>query len=134
MVFPQRTLGIRLQEVRQRRKMSQEDAAEAVGVHPLTISKYERDHQDPNTKTLVALAKVYDVSTDWLLTEHERFIHHGFNSHEQAMRLAISLPNIVLRISEDALSDEAIKRITEFLEFMQQRERNRRTAKGAQES
>ncbi len=131
MTQPQRTLGIRLKEARRRRRLSQEDVAEIVGIHPVSVSKYERDAQDPNTTTLGALADAYGVSTDWLINEHEDFIHHGLKSHEKVMKLVISLPSVTLRIRKDALSETAIEDITEFLLFTQQRDGKRRGVKGA---
>ena len=47
---PQRTMGVRLREARLRREMSQEDVAEALGIHHMTISKYERDHRTPTRR------------------------------------------------------------------------------------
>lgn len=134
MAQPHRTLGVRLKEARLRRKMSQEDVAEAIGIHAMTISKYERDAQDPHTKTLAALAKVLDVSTDWLLTEHEDFMHPGLKSQENVMPLALSFPNLSLRIRKGALSDESIEFIEEVVVFFNQRESDRRDAEGMQES
>ena len=106
--------------------MSQKDVAEAIGNHAMTISKYERGVQDPNTMTLAALAKALGVSTDWLLTEHEDFIHHGFKGHENVMRVALSLPNLSLRVREDTLSDEAIKALGDYVEYILWREKRRR--------
>ena len=128
---PQRTLGVRLKEARLRREMSQEDVADAIGIHAMTISKYERDQQDPNTMTLAALAKALEVSTDWLLTEHEDFVHHGLKSQEKTMRVVISQPNLYMRIREDTLSDEAIASIAEFIDFAQARDIKRRAADDA---
>ena len=56
------TLAQKLRENRIRCKMSQEFVAEAVGVTRQAVSKWE-----PSTANLIALAKLYKISTEELL-------------------------------------------------------------------
>ncbi len=121
-----RTLGMRLKEARMNADYSQEEVAEAIGIHAVTVSKYERDAQDPNTKALAALAKFLNVSVDWLITEHEDIIHHNPMDHEAAMKTVMSYPSVVMRITEGTLSQEAIADINEYVQFVQERDRRRR--------
>ena len=120
------TLGARLKEARLNNELSQEDVAEVIGIHPVTISKYERDVQDPNTKTLSALAEIYRVSIDWLINEHSKFVYLNLTESEKIMKLAMSYPHLVLRVKEGTLSDEAIEDISEYVRFIQQRDERRR--------
>ena len=129
----QRTLGMRLKEARRRREMSQKTVAVAIGIHEVTVSKYERDVQDPNTTVLADLARLYDVSIDWLVAEHEDFIHYGFRSTERVMRVAISLPTLTLRVHEDALSEVAIAELKELVEYVLWREKKRRGGEAGRE-
>lgn len=62
------TLGERLRENRTRCKMSQEYVAEAVGVSRQAVSKWENGSSDPSTANLIALAKLYGISAEELLT------------------------------------------------------------------
>ncbi len=126
MIQPVRTLGTRLKEARLNNELSQEDVAEVIGIHPVTISKYERDVQDPNTKTLSALAEIYKVSIDWLINEHSKFIYLNLNENEKVMRLVMSYPHLVMRVREGTLSEEAIDDISEFVRFIQKRDERRR--------
>ena len=126
MIQPVRTLGTRLKEARLNNELSQEDVAEVIGIHPVTISKYERDVQDPNTKTLSALAEIYRVSIDWLINEHSKFVYLNLTESEKIMKLAMSYPHLVLRVKEGALSDEAIEDISEYVRFIQQRDEKRK--------
>ena len=127
MIQPVRTLGTRLKEARLNNELSQEDVAEVIGIHPVTISKYERDVQDPNTKTLSALAEIYRVSIDWLINEHSKFVYLNLTESEKIMKLAMSYPHLVLRVKEGALSDEAMAEdISEYVRFIQQRDEKRR--------
>lgn len=61
------TLGEKLRENRVRCKMSQEFVAEAVGVSRQAVSKWENGISDPSTSNLIALAKLYGLSTEELL-------------------------------------------------------------------
>ena len=61
-------LGRRLKEARNTAELSQEQVAEVIGSHVVTVSKYERGVQDPNTQLLRDMARLYGVSVDWLLT------------------------------------------------------------------
>ena len=126
MIQPVRTLGTRLKEARLNNELSQEDVAEVIGIHPVTISKYERDVQDPNTKTLSALAEIYRVSIDWLINEHSKFVYLNLTESEKVMKLAMSYPHLVLRVKEGTLSDEAIEDISEYVRFIQQRDEKRK--------
>ena len=114
----QRTLGVRLKEARRRAGFSQEEAAEAVGVHPITISKYERDIQDPNTDALVGLARLYGVTVDWLLAEHRDISYHGLSDREKTMTLVMSHPSLVLRVADGWLSDEAVADLCEYAQYI----------------
>lgn len=62
-----RTLGEALKEHRLRCQMTQEFVAESVGVSRQAVSKWERGDSDPSTSNLLALAKLFGVSTEELL-------------------------------------------------------------------
>lgn len=54
-------LGQLLGELRKARRLSQEAAAEAAGVHEKYLSKLERGRANPTLSTLLALAAAYRV-------------------------------------------------------------------------
>ncbi len=62
-----RSLGETLRENRLRCGMTQENAAEALGVSRQAVSKWENGTADPTISNLLALAKLYDVSAEDLL-------------------------------------------------------------------
>lgn len=66
-----KSLGETLKTHRTRCKMTQEFAAEAVGVSRQAVSKWENGTSDPSTSNLRALAKLYNVSAEELLREVE---------------------------------------------------------------
>lgn len=49
--------------------MTQEFVAEAIGVSRQAVSKWENGTSDPNTSNLIALAKLFKISTEELLDE-----------------------------------------------------------------
>ena len=61
-IFAKRFLELRLEQ-----NLSQEKLAKVFSVGQQTISKWERDICEPDYNTLVAVAKFFDVTTDYLL-------------------------------------------------------------------
>ena len=56
-----------IREYRRRQEMTQEDVANALGVAPQTVSKWERAETYPDITLLPALANLFGVTTDQLL-------------------------------------------------------------------
>lgn len=61
-IFAKRFLELRLE-----RKLSQDKLAKIFNVGQQTISKWENGICEPDYNTLVAVAKFFDVTTDYLL-------------------------------------------------------------------
>lgn len=57
----------RLVEARKNKKMTQTDLAKALFLDKSTIAKYETDEIDPSIVIVVEIAKLLEVSTDYLL-------------------------------------------------------------------
>ena len=62
------TLGQRIAMLRRRKDMTQEAMAEALGVSPQAVSKWENDISCPDIMLLPQLAKMLDVTVDALLS------------------------------------------------------------------
>lgn len=112
------TFGKRLKQARNRRKLTQHQVAEWLGIDFTTLSKYENDKSQPDHRTLRELARIYEVSIDWLLTGE-----HGS---------VAGLPRnrIVAGEVEEELTDEEAARLLEYLEMFRllkaKREKERR--------
>jgi transcriptional regulator with XRE-family HTH domain len=65
-------LGNRLLELRNKRNMRQEDVAKKIGVGRTTYAMYEQGKREPDYETLLKLADLFEVSTDYLLTGQDR--------------------------------------------------------------
>lgn len=61
-------LGTRIALLRRRVGLSQKDLAKQLSVSPSAIGMYEQDRRIPSPDLLVELAKIFGVSTDFLLT------------------------------------------------------------------
>ena len=68
-VLIKKTLGEVLKQHRESSKMTQEFVAEAIGVSRQAVSKWENGTSDPSTSNLIALAKLFKISTEVLLDE-----------------------------------------------------------------
>ena len=60
-------LGKRIQKLRKDKKMTQKQVAEAIGISASTLCGYESEDKLPPYPTLLKLAKLYGVSTDFLI-------------------------------------------------------------------
>jgi len=62
-------LNEKIYTCRKKSGMSQDELAEKLGVSRQAISKWELGVAQPELDNLLALAKTFDVTTDWLLTD-----------------------------------------------------------------
>lgn len=60
-------LAERLQTLRKEKNLSQKEVANALGISSSVLSNYESNERTPSLETLVALARFYRCSTDYLL-------------------------------------------------------------------
>lgn len=60
-------LGERLKQMRLEKKLSQKEVATALGISAAVISNYESSGRTPSVENLLALARLYQCSTDYLL-------------------------------------------------------------------
>lgn len=60
-------IGERLAELRKDRGMTQRELAKALSVSVTTISGYENDRNTPSDEVSVAIAKIFNISLDYLL-------------------------------------------------------------------
>ena len=61
------TIGEKIQYLRRKRGLSQDQLAEMVDVSRQSISKWERDESLPEITKIVILSEIFDVTTDYLL-------------------------------------------------------------------
>ena len=62
--------GARLKELRKENGLRQQDLAQMLNVHNTTVSAWETGDNEPDFKTLIKIATIFGVSTDFLLDNH----------------------------------------------------------------
>ena len=62
----------RLRDLRARARVTQDAAAEAIGIDRDRLAKYEAGKHEPPLWVLANIAEVYDVSLNFLVTGNER--------------------------------------------------------------
>ena len=58
---------MRLKELREENKYTQQYVAEILNIRQNTYSQYENEKRDIPIRALIVLAKLYDVSVDYIL-------------------------------------------------------------------
>ena len=61
-------LGRRIASLRRKAGLSQAELAERLGVSPSAVGMYEQGRREPSCDILIALAREFRVSLDYLLT------------------------------------------------------------------
>jgi transcriptional regulator with XRE-family HTH domain len=81
-------IGKRLRKLRENAGFSQEQLGEKVGVTNSAISMYESDVRMPSPELICAFAKLYGVSTDYILNV-DTFTNEELYEIEQLRRILI---------------------------------------------
>ena len=66
-----RKLGIRIQQYRLERKLTQEELANRIGSTQVYISDLENGHYSPQFNTIYSIAKTLNVSLDSLVADYD---------------------------------------------------------------
>lgn len=98
----------RLRELREKYGYTQDYVAEAVNISRITYVRYENDMRNVRGPELMALAKLYHVSVDYILG-------HGDETEEQP---TVEDDELRARAIErvQALPDPALSRVLDFLD------------------
>lgn len=91
-------LGQRLQEQRLLKNLSQKEVAKSIGISSSIVSNYESGERTPSVEVLIALARLYHCSTDYLLgfdrIDKDRLLDVSMLSEEQRTLLQHFLSSI----------------------------------------
>lgn len=67
MVQTMENFGRRIKELREERKLTQQQLAKELNIDKSTVAKYETNSISPSCQMLIIFAKYFSVSTDYLL-------------------------------------------------------------------
>lgn len=101
------TFGERLKDLRKKRSLTQSQLGEKLNVTKASISGYENDTRSPDRETLVKIAEIFNVTTDYLLGRTE--------DKEKA-------PTLVAAHLDDDLTEEQLDEVKNFIDFIKQRD------------
>jgi transcriptional regulator with XRE-family HTH domain len=112
------TFGERLKQLRDQKKITQEDFAIAIGFNRSTLANWETDRALPDIETCNKIADYFNVSTDYLL---------GRSNTPRPLPdpgdiIAAHMPNDDYR---KGLPPEAIEEIREHIEFIRYKYRKK---------
>lgn len=103
-------IGERLQELRKDMGISQAEFAKILGVSHYTVSSYECNRSDPDDKLKIVMAKLFDVSVDYLLG----LINEPISFDRK--HFCITLPK--------NFDDNDFAKIKEYIEFLEFQKKN----------
>ncbi|WP_035778520.1 helix-turn-helix domain-containing protein [Butyrivibrio sp. MC2013] len=66
------SIGTNIKELREERKLTQEQVAESLGITFQAVSSWERDEYKPDTDKLIRLAEIFDVSVSAIAEEKRK--------------------------------------------------------------
>ncbi len=99
------TIGKRIALYRRQKNLKQEDLANALGVSPQAVSKWENDQTCPDISLLPQLAQLLGVTTDELLSGKENLPTVQVLPPEKRK----SLNEMMLRISVDSHEGDRVR-------------------------
>lgn len=105
----QETLSERLFRLRNENNLTQEQAAEAVGISRVALTRYENGQRMPKMNIVDSLAKIYGVSIDYLMGREET-TEQSLSAPDPTTSEGLEL---LSRLNEDQL-DRAI----EYMRFL----------------
>lgn len=95
----------RLKELRKEKNITQADLGKIINQSKSNVSKYETGMLEPNIQTLTVLSNYFEVSIDYLL---------GISN----VRTSNGISTIAAHKDDENWSDEEIKEIENFKEFV----------------
>lgn len=105
--------GDKVKKLRKRHDLTQKELAQKLGVSPAAIGLYEQNRRIPDVDVIKNIAKIFSVSTDYLLdiTDTKKNtdvpidkLYPEVNDVEEAMKIIMDQPGLMLK--GEILTDE----------------------------
>ncbi len=114
----------RLKLLRKERGLLQKDVAEHLNIAVSTYSYWENGKFEPDQESLSKLADFFGVSADYLLGREEKSPPVG----QESVKIPDSLKPYQYAFFDgvDGLTDESMKDILKYIEFVKAKEKNKR--------
>jgi len=109
-------IGERLCDLRKDKALTQQELGKLLSLSKFTISSYENERTSPDDKTLISIAKIFNISLDYLMGLTD-FPH----PYQRETRALVLPPNF----------DEKQKdQVAEYIEFLHYQNSKRNTRHG----
>lgn len=79
----------RIGELRREQGLNQKELGDKLGVGQTTVSAWETGKNEPDYKSIRAMAELFEVSADYLLGFNDDHVHRGLSLAEFAARQAL---------------------------------------------
>ena len=99
----------RLKRLRLARNLSQQEAADALGLKVNTYRNYENNEREPSSNTLIKIGAYFGVTLDYLL---------DFNCSNEKSAQPVINERDALREKLDSLSIENLEEIEKFMDYL----------------
>lgn len=90
-------MGEKLKQLRLENKLTQKQVAERIGVAISAVSSYESGTRYPAYESLLKLARIYHVSTDYLLGATDRHNIDVSNLDEDEIAMILQIVELLQR-------------------------------------
>lgn len=108
------SFGYRLKQLRTAKKMTQTELGQFLNVTKSSISGYENGTRFPDQESLIKIAEVFGVTTDYLLGKDQK----------KASELSSEQLTIAAHIDDDVSEDE-MKEILSFIDYIKKRDHSK---------
>lgn len=102
----------RLKQLREEKKLSQEEVAKKIGVGRTTYAMYEQGNRQPDYDILIAIAEFYEVSVDYLIG---RDVPRWANQKDIVDLYNMLESNVNMAYGGEDLTDEEKQRVKDIL-------------------
>lgn len=112
-------LARRLKNLREKHGYLQKFVADKLGVRSNTLSGYENGTRSPDPEMLVELARLYNVTTDYLLGETDNPNNEKLSKRETIMhKIATEFPDIDLMFNDmESMTAEDFQDVYDYIKF-----------------
>ena len=114
------TLGNRITELRESKKMTQQELAKKLNISRASLSHYEKNRREPDYETLQKIADYFQVSIDYMFgrtANSKEILDEQVRDFVDSLELSDSniLESFTLTIDGRELTDEEARRFIAFV-------------------
>ncbi|MBE7049041.1 MAG: helix-turn-helix transcriptional regulator [Ruminococcaceae bacterium] len=106
--MPEEKIGDKIRRLRSECNMTQKELADLLDISPSAIGMYEQNRRIPDADSIIRLAGILGVSTDYLL---------GYEKAAQSEQPLTSKQKKVLHLAQH-LSDEDMRKLIDYAELL----------------